>query len=134
MRERGETYVCNSQRSQVVLFVLAAHLLATSSSTLPQMRGHVAGRSTTETTLRRLVGSRTVAPSGRLVDGRHGILERTARGKVLSAADPTLDLLVLELILHAALLATFLLCLCRLRLPVHARPEGDVLTHRGRLE
>lgn len=98
------------------------------------MRGHIAGRSSTETTLRRLVGSRTLAPSGRLVDGRHGILERTARGKVLPAANPTLDLLVLELILHAALLATLLLCLRRLRLPVHARPEDDVLTHRGRLE
>lgn len=50
---------------------------------------------------------------------------------MLSAANPTLDLLVLELVLHAALLAASLLLLRSLHLPVHARPENNVLAHGG---
>lgn len=94
------------------------------------MRRHVARGSTTEPTGRVL---RAVGTSG-LLDRRHGILERTASSKVLSAADTALDLLVLELVLHAALLAASLLGLDRLRLPVHAGSEDDVLADGGGVE
>lgn len=53
---------------------------------------------------------------------------------MLATANTTLDLLVLQLILHAALLATILLRLGRLNLPVDAGPESNVLTHGGRIE
>lgn len=53
---------------------------------------------------------------------------------MLSAANPTLDLLVLELVLHAALLAAGLILLRSLHLPVHVRPENNVLAHGGCVE
>ena len=53
---------------------------------------------------------------------------------MLSAANTTLDLLVLELILHAALLAAVLLRLRGLCLPVDAGSENDVLTDGGSIE
>lgn len=99
------------------------------------MRRHVTGSSTTErarTTSGLLsIGTR---PRTGLVHRCHGILERTAGRKVLATADTALDLLVLELILHAALLSTGLLLLLGLRLPVHAGPEGDILAHGCRVE
>lgn len=53
---------------------------------------------------------------------------------MLSGTDPTLDLLILELILHAALLAALLLRLLGLSLPVNAGTEDDVFTDGGGVE
>lgn len=53
---------------------------------------------------------------------------------MLSAANTTLDLLVLELVLDAALLAASLLLLLGLSLPVDAGPENDVLADGGGIE
>lgn len=50
---------------------------------------------------------------------------------MLAAANTTLDLLVLELILDATLLTTGLLSFLGLRLPVHAWSEDDVLADGG---
>lgn len=97
------------------------------------MRRHVAARSSADSTGGCFIIF-TSATSGGLVDGCHGILERTAGCKVLSAANTTLDLLVLELILHAALLAAVLLRLRSLCLPVDAGSESDVLTDGGSIE
>lgn len=50
---------------------------------------------------------------------------------MLPVTDPTLDLLVLQLILHTALVRLLLL---GIRLPVDARSEQDVLADGGRVE
>ena len=53
---------------------------------------------------------------------------------MLSAADPTLDLFVLELVFYASFLpASFLGFLC-MRLPVHTGSKNDVLTDRCCIE
>lgn len=53
---------------------------------------------------------------------------------MFAAANPTLDLLILELALERVGLAAFLLGLFGLRLPVHARSENEVLAHRCRVK
>lgn len=53
---------------------------------------------------------------------------------MLSGTNTTLDLLVLELVLHAALLAAVLLGLLGLCLPVNAGAEDDVLADGGGVE
>lgn len=53
---------------------------------------------------------------------------------MLSAANTTLDLLVLELVLHAALLGALLLGLLGICLPVNLRAEDDVLADGGSVE
>lgn len=53
---------------------------------------------------------------------------------MLSTANTTLDLLVLQLVLHAALLATLLLSLLSVGLPVNAGTEDDVLADGGGVE
>lgn len=53
---------------------------------------------------------------------------------MLSGTNTTLDLLVLQLVLHAALLASILLGLLGLCLPVGARTENDVLADGGSVE
>lgn len=53
---------------------------------------------------------------------------------MLSGTDTALDLLVLELVLNAALLAALLLGLLGLCLPVGAGTENDVLADGGGIE
>lgn len=94
------------------------------------MRRHIARRPATEraaclSVIRRRTG---------LVDRGHCILEGTAGGEMLARADTALDLLVLELVLHASLFAAGLLGLRRLHLPVDAGAEDDVLADGGRVE
>ena len=136
-KKKKKTYVRNTQSSQVVLFVLARHLFSTSSGTLAKMRRHIAGRASPQTTSTGVgVGPRirTSTTSTRLVDGSHGILVRTTSRKMLATANPTLDLLVFQLVLHVPLLAACLLRLLRLNLPVDTGPESNILTHRRRVE
>lgn len=128
-RQKTKTYVCNSQSRQIVLLEATAHLLATASTALPHVRRHVAGVSSTKTTLV-LLGLGTASTSSGLLDGGHGVLERTTSCEMLSTANTTLDLLVLELVLHTALFALLFLLL-RVCLPVHRRAEGDVLAYGG---
>lgn len=54
--------------------------------------------------------------------------------KMLSRTDTTLDLLVLQLVLHAALLAAILLGLLGMGLPVGAGTENNVLADGGSVE
>lgn len=98
------------------------------------MRGHVARSTSTQSASSRRILITSLSTSSGLVDRSHSILEGTASSKVLATANTTLDLLVLQLILHTALLATVLLRLSRLKLPVDAGPENNVLTHGGRIE
>lgn len=97
------------------------------------MRRHVAGVSSTETTLV-LLGLDARGTGSALLDGSHGVLEGTASSEMLSAANTTLDLLVLELVLNAALLGALLLFLLGVRLPVDGGTEHDVLTNGGGIE
>lgn len=124
----GNTYVRNSESRQIVFLETTAHLLATTRTTLPHMRRHIAGRASAQTTSSLLVVHVASTALGGLLDGGHGVLEGTASRKVFATANPTLNLFVLELVLHAALLTTLLLGLLGLRLPVHAGTEHDVLT------
>ena len=96
------------------------------------MRRHVAASTGSHSTSGGGVLARTLGTG--FVDRRHGVLERTASCKVLAAANTTLDLLVLELVLHAALLAAVLLSFGGLSLPVHAGTEDDVLADGGGVE
>lgn len=129
----SKTYVCNSQSRQIVLLEATTHLLAASSTALPHVRRNVAGLSSTETT-RIFLCLGTTSRSSALLDGSHGILEGTAGREMLSTANTTLDLLVLELILHAALLGTLLLGLLSVSLPVDAGAEDDVFADGGGVE
>lgn len=97
------------------------------------MGRHVAGVSSTETTLV-FLGLDARSTGSTLFDGSHGVLEGTASSEMLSAANTTLDLLVLELVLHAALLAALLLFFLGVRLPVDGGTEHNVLTHGGGIE
>lgn len=99
------------------------------------MRRHVAATANTQTTRTFVrIGALRSSTSPSLVDGRHRILERTPGRKVLSGTNPTLDLLVLQLVLDTALLATILLSLSGLRLPVNRGPENNILADGGRVE
>jgi len=99
------------------------------------MRRHIAGPTGAQPPRRRLAVTLPIHPSRRagpiLADGRHGVLERTAGREMLAVADPAFHLLVLQLLLHAALVRLLLL---RVRLPVDAGPEDDVLPDRRRVE
>lgn len=99
------------------------------------MRRHIARPTRAQPSRRRLAIPLAIHPSRRtrpiLADRRHRILERTARREVLAVTDPTLDLLVLQLLLHAALVRLLLL---GVGLPVDAGPEDDVLAHGRRVE
>jgi hypothetical protein len=131
--QNGRTYVCNSESRQIVLLETTAHLLAATSTALPHVRRNVAGLSSTKTTCI-LLCLDTRSSSSALLDGSHGVLEGTASREMLSTANTTLDLLVLQLILHAALLATLLLSLLSISLPVDAGAEDDVLADGGGVE
>ena len=98
------------------------------------MRRHIARRTSAQSTGSTLVLVLHSSTTGRLLDGGHGVLEGTAGRKVLATANTTLDLLVLELVLHAALLATVLLGLLGLYLPVGAGAENNVLADGGGVE
>jgi len=97
------------------------------------VRRNVASRASTERTSLVLLGSTLGTTSG-LFDGSHSVLEGTAGCEVLSGTNTTLNLLVLELILHAALLAAILLSLLGLSLPVNAGTEDNVFTDGGSIE
>ena len=131
-QRRAKTYVCNSESRQIVLLEATTHLLAATSTTLPHVRRHVAGASSTETTLVFLLLDTT--SSSALLDGGHGILEGTAGSEMLSTANTTLDLLVLELVLHAALLGAILLFFLSIGLPVNGGTEHNVLADGGSVE
>lgn len=97
------------------------------------MRRHIAGRTSAQATGSLLVVAH-ITSTGGLFDRGHGVLEGTPSREVLAGTDTTLDLLVFELVLHAALLAALLLRLLGLSLPVDAGTEGDVLADGGGLE
>ena len=127
-------YVCNSESGEIVLFEATTHLLTSSTASLStQVRRHVAGRTSTQTASSTLVHAHISSSTGRLLDGGHGVLEGTAGCEMLATANTTLDLLVLELVLHATLLGV-LLRLSSLGLPVCAGTEDHVLAHGGRVE
>jgi hypothetical protein len=96
------------------------------------VRRHVAGVSSTKTTLVFLLLDAT--SSSALLDGGHSVLEGTASSEMLSTANTTLDLLVLELVLHAALLGALLLGLLGICPPVNGGTENDVLADGGGVE
>lgn len=97
------------------------------------MGGNVAGGTSTQTTSSTdLVGAH-IHSTGGLFDWGHGVLEGTAGCEMLAAANTTLDLLVLELVLHTALLRV-LLILDGLGPPVRAGAEDHVLANGGGVE
>lgn len=98
------------------------------------MRRNVAGTASTQTTSSLLFVHIHTSTAGRLLDRGHGVFERTAGCEVLATANTALDLLVLELVLDAALLAAGLLHLLGLRLPVHAGTEHEVFADRCGVE
>lgn len=141
MIERGKTYVRDTQRGKVVaLAKLAAHPLALAArAAVPQRRRDI------RALLSRARPSRAGTPRHRaavvgeargdvggagLADGGHGLLVGAAGGEVLLRADAALDLLVLELVLHALGVGVLALVL-GLLLPVGRGPEDDVLADRG---
>lgn len=97
------------------------------------MRRNVAGGASTQTTSSASIVHTHIRTTGGLLDGSHGVLEGTAGCEMLAAANTTLDLLVLELVLHGALLGV-LLGLGSLSLPVRAGTEDHVLTNGGGVE
>src|SRR4051812_21695076 len=114
---RTATYVCDTEGSQVVAFEFAAHPLACCARTaLSQMRGHVASTRTTKTTsgLCTTLGRGHVCRSSVLAGGRHGVLEGTLRGEMVSGTDTTLDLHLLERIGLLVVLGGLLLHATRL--------------------
>lgn len=66
----------------------------------------------------------------RLADGRHRVLVRAPSRKVLAVADPALDLLILELVLHGDSVRVGRLVLGVLA-PRGRGPEDNVLADRG---
>jgi hypothetical protein len=128
------TYVCNSESSQIVLLETTTHLLASGTTSLSaHVRRNVAGRTSTQTTSSAGLVRVHIRTTGGLLDGSHGVLEGTAGCEMLAAANTTLDLLVLELVLHGALLGV-LLGIGGLSLPVRAGTEDHVLTDGGGVE
>lgn len=128
------TYVCNSESSQIVLLEATTHLLAGSTTSLStQVRRNVAGGASTQTTSSTDLVRAQICSTSRLLDGSHGVLEGTAGCEMLATANTTLDLLVLELVLHAALFRV-LLGFGGLSLPVRAGAEDHVLTDGGGVE
>ena len=133
-KHQRKTHIRNPQSRQIIPLELASHPLSpTRGRSLPHMRRHITTPTNTEATgrlLRVVLRHRVRHATTPLVRRRHGILIRTPGSEMLTLTDPTLHLLVLELLLE-----TFLLCLAasRLRffslyvLPVAAGPELDVL-------
>lgn len=94
------------------------------------------GRDVATTSSTKTATSRTLVlggSGGDLAHWGHGVLERTSGCKVLSVTDTALDLLVLELLLDAALLALLLIVLLA-GLPVCARSEHDILCDGSSIE
>src|SRR5947207_2907550 len=101
------------------------------------MRRNITTSAGAQTSARRpfLISVRIKTRSTRgFVNGGHGVFERTPGCKVLSATDPTLDLLVLELVFHASFLTASFLSFLRMRLPVHTGPKNDILADRCCIE
>lgn len=134
-----ETHVRNPQRRQIVSLKLPSHpLSAGASASLPEMRRHIPASTRTQSARGIdfiLILGQGIDDRPALLNRRHRVLERTPRSEMLSAADPTLDLLILQGILPRLILlghARPALRLFRLDgLPVHARPELQVLGDAG---
>ena len=126
------TYVCDTEGSQVVAFEFAAHPLACCArTTLSQMRGNVASTRTTKSTSslcttldRSHIHGRSV-----LASRRHGVLEGTLGGEMVSGTDTALDLHLLERVGLLVLLGRLLLGAAGLE--ADGGLEHDVLTERG---
>lgn len=94
------------------------------------MRGHVRAldRAETACAVGGVRGTGTDIRGALLSHGRHGVLEGTSGCEMLAVTDTALDLLVLQLVLHASGLSLLLLGIFA---PVRARSEYDVLSDRG---
>lgn len=126
------TYVCDTESSQVVALEFAAHPLACCARTaLSQMRGHVASTRSTKTTssLCTTLGRGHVCGCSILASGRHGVLEGTLSGEMVSGTDTTLDLHLLERIRLLVVLGGLLLHAASLE--ADGGLEHDVLTQCG---
>jgi hypothetical protein len=132
---KKKTHVRNSESSKIVSLVLATAAAAcsgssSSSGTFAQMRRNIASTSSTQTASRRLLVIKTSASTRALIDRRHSILERTTSREMLSLANTTFDLLILQLLLNTTLLS-FLLSLLGMYFPVNAGTEDDIFADRG---
>ena len=126
------TYVCDTESSQVVALEFAAHPLACCARTaLSQMRGHVASTRSTKTasSLCTTLYRSHVHRCGVLASGRHGVLEGTLGGEMVSGTDTTLDLHLLERIGLLVLLGCLFLGAAGLE--ADRGLEHDVLTECG---
>lgn len=126
------TYVCDTESCKVVALEFAAHPLACCARTaLSQMRGHISSSCTTETTSCALaaLGRSHVCRRGVLARRRHGVLEGTLGGEMVSGTDTTFDLHLLERIGLLVLLGCLLLRAARLEAG-HGL-EHNVLTERS---
>ena len=136
----NSTYVCDTQRSQVVsLAILAsAHPLAGSRATGPSSERRrdvaslLAGTGTTGSSCGGLFVSQTCGGVGGALgaDGGHGVLVGTAGSEMLAVTDTTLDGLILKLLLHGVGIGVLGLVL-GVALPVGGQAEDNVLAHTG---
>lgn len=127
------TYVCDTQSSQIVPLELAPHSLPARSTggALAQMRRHIRASTHTQTPRARCLSSnlahirRRVASLFRSL-GCHGVLERTLCSEMVTTANTTLDLHLLERLGLLVLFRCLLLLLSRLETDLRA--ENNVLT------
>jgi len=134
----ASTHVCDSERSQIVSFELAAHAVAASSlCAFSHMRRHVAASSSTKAaallaTFLTFLSHRIGGWRRAVVCGCHCVLVWTSCCKMLALTNSALDLLVSQLLLDTLLFCLAatgfgLLCLCIF--PVSARSEDNVLAN-----
>ncbi|KAI6876537.1 Eukaryotic translation initiation factor 3 subunit [Hortaea werneckii] len=126
------TYVGNSEGSEVVPFKLATHSLTSSGAALSQVRWHVTAATTTERTS--CIAAHPLVHvwrrTGSLALGRHGVLEGTLGGEVVTATDTTLDLHLLQgLGLLVLLRGRFLLVVVSGLGPAGLPVSGPILGH-----
>ena len=131
-------YICDAQSSKVVplaIFGASGTISCSSGPVSTQSRGYIRallGADPTGSSRSSGLVSHASASvgTGALAHRGHSILVGTASRKMLSVADTTLDLLVLQLVLHALSIGVVGLILGILA-PVNAGSKDDVLADRG---
>lgn len=131
---RCKTHVGDTQRGKIISLILATShpiSLSASASRASHVRRHVRSLAGAQAARAAIIHTRRAGSDvagALLAHGGDGALEGTSGCEMLAVTDTALDLLVLQLVLHASGVGLLLLGVLA---PVRAGSEYDVLANGG---